>query len=111
MRTLLLLIIIIFSGSTFGAYNCVVNVKRVLVYGDGNVNILHDGRNDFTYICNTKGTWKNIDTVTCSHWVGLLQGTQNNDTKAIFYYGGNGSCSSLPTYGSAPAPVYIGTVK
>ncbi|CCN45984.1 conserved hypothetical protein [Vibrio nigripulchritudo MADA3029] len=111
MKQLLLLISMILSTNAYAAFNCSVYVNRVLVYGDGSVNILHSGRNDFTYICNTKGTWKGIDTVTCSLWVGMLQSTQNNARRAIFYYGGEGSCETLPTYGNAPAPVYIGSIK
>ncbi|GAB6263622.1 hypothetical protein PSSHI_38660 [Photobacterium sp. R1] len=52
-----------------------------------------------------------IDTVTCSLWEGMLQRTQNNNKKAIFYYDGQGSCASLGTYGNAPAPVYIGSIE
>lgn len=111
MRRLLLLASLVLSTNAFAAFNCEVEVERVLVYGDGGVNVFHSGRNDFTYICNTKGTWKGIDTVTCSLWVGMLQSTQNNNKKAIFYYDGQGSCASLGTYGNAPAPVYIGSIK
>lgn len=99
------------SSSLYASFHCEVTVNRVLVYGNGDINVLHSGRNDFTYICNSKGTWKGIDTVTCALWVSMLQSTQNNSKKAIFYYPGEGSCSTLPTYGNAPAPAYIGTVK
>ncbi|PKF80342.1 hypothetical protein CW749_07180 [Vibrio sp. vnigr-6D03] len=111
MKKLLLLLSLVVSTNAFAAFNCEVTVNRVLVYGNGSVNILHSGRNDFTYICNTKGTWKGIDTVTCSLWVGMLQNIQNNAKKAIFYYGGQGTCATLPTYGNTPAPVYIGSIQ
>ena len=98
------------ASSAFANFACDVNVDRILVYSDGSVNVLHNGRNDWTYICNVKGTWKGIDTVTCALWVGMLQSTQNNEKNAVFYYGGSGSCATLPLYDSTPAPVYIGSI-
>ena len=111
MKKLIVLLCCLSVSTAFADFHCVVNVNRVLVYGDGSINVLHDGRNDFTFICNLRGTWKGIDTVTCAMWASLLQNTQNNEVKAIFYYDGTGSCAALPTYGASPAPVYIGTVK
>jgi len=85
-------------------------VKRVLAYGNGAVNILHTGRNHFTYICSLKEEWKGVSITTCAMWTSMLQNIQTNQNKAIFHYDGTGPCSTLPTYGGAPAPVYIGTV-
>lgn len=99
----------LFSLSALADFHCEVAVSRVLVYGDGTINVLHNGRGNYTYICNVKGTWKNIDSITCSHWVALLQNAQQQKKKAIFYYGGDGSCGSLPLYDATPAPIYIGT--
>jgi len=101
---------LLFSTNALASFSCNATINRVLVYGDGSVNILHSGRGDYTNICNTKGTWKGIDTVTCSLWVGILQSLQNNSKQAIFYYSGEGACATLPTYGNAPAPVYIGSI-
>jgi hypothetical protein len=38
----------------------------------------------------------------------MLQNIKKNNGVAQFYYGGEGSCEELPTYGSAPTPIYIG---
>ena len=111
MKRLFYWILIVFSVNVFADYNCEVTINRVLVYGNGDVNILHTGRNDYTFICNTKGTWKGIDTVTCALWVSMLQNIQNNSKRAIFYYSGDGMCSTLSTYGNAPAPTYIGAIN
>jgi hypothetical protein len=110
MRKLIAVLGLVVSGGVLADYSCDVDVNRVLVYADGSVNVLHSGRNDYTYICNVKGTWKGIDTVTCALWVGMLQSTQNNEKNAVFYYGGSGSCATLPVYGNAPAPLYIGSI-
>lgn len=111
MRILIGVLGLVVSGSVVADFNCEVDVQRVLVYADGSVNVLHSGRNDYTNICNVKGSWKDIDTVTCALWVGTLQSAQNNGKKAVFYYGGSGTCATLPTYGSTPAPVYIGSIN
>jgi len=110
MKRFICLILMALSVNSVADYNCEVTVNRVLIYGNGDVNVLHSGRGDYTYICNTKGIWKGVDTVTCALWVGMLQSIQNNSKKAIFYYGGKGSCTTLPTYSNTPAPTYIGSI-
>ena len=102
--------ILIWSANVHAAFQCEVTVDRVLVYADGSVNVRHNGRNDYTYICNTKGTWKDVDTVTCALWVGVLQAAHNHGKLVQFYYAGTGFCAMLPIYSAAPAPVYIGTM-
>lgn len=93
------------------AFNCEVDVSKVLIYKDGNVNVVHSGRNDFTVICNLKTERQGVSITTCAMWASMLQNVQNNDVRAIFYYGEAGTCATLPIYGDTPAPVYIGTVK
>lgn len=110
MRKIILILGVMLSTTVLADFACDVDVDRVLVYADGSVNVLHSGRNDWTYICNVKGTWKGIDTVTCALWVGMLQSTQNNEKNAVFYYGGTGSCATLETYGSSPVPIYVGAI-
>jgi hypothetical protein len=111
MKSLAVCLLVLYCSSVSAAFHCTVDVNRVLVYSSGAVNVNHTGRNDFTYICNLRQEWKGIDIVTCAMWTGMLQNTQNNDKKAIFYYNGEGSCTNLPTYSNSPAPVYIGSVK
>ena len=111
MKWFAVLAILACSANAHAAFQCEVTVDRLLVYADGSVNVLHDGRNDYTYICNTKGTWKDVDTVTCALWVAMIQSAQNNAKRVRFYYAGTGSCAALPTYGAAPAPVYVGAMN
>jgi hypothetical protein len=110
MKKIILILGLIVSTNVIAAFECSVDVKRVLVYADGTVNILHSGRNDYTVICDLDGDRKGVSTVTCAMWTSLLQSTQNNNKNATFYYSGEGSCATLATYGSSPAPVYIGSV-
>jgi hypothetical protein len=91
-------------------FHCSATINRVLVYQDGMVNILHTGRSDFTQICNLKGDWKGVDTITCAFWTSMLQNIKSKNGQAIFYYPGTGSCGALATYGATPAPIYIGDI-
>ncbi|GAB1624078.1 hypothetical protein AAOGI_41280 [Agarivorans albus] len=109
-KSIFVLFWLLLSFGAMADYRCEVTIKRVLVYGDGSVNILHDGRNDYTYICDLNKPRKGVEIVTCAMWVSMLQSLQHNNTKAVFYYSGNGSCPTLPTYSSSPAPVYIGSI-
>ena len=101
---------VMFSPSVIAAFNCSVDINRVLIYGSGTVNVLHSGRNDFTVICDLNSEWKGVSVTTCAMWTAMLQNIKKNNSKAIFYYGGEGTCSALPTYGSTPAAVYIGDI-
>jgi len=86
-------------------------VKRVLIYGTGNVNLLHSGRNNWTVVCNLSEERKGVSVTTCAMWVSLLQDFKKRDASATFYYNTTpeyDSCTELPTYSNSPAPVYIG---
>lgn len=111
MRGVLLLCTLIWSSSLHAAFSCNVTVGEVLLYANGAVVVYHNVRNDYVQVCNTNGTWNDVDTVTCALWVGMLQGAQNNGKLVKFYYEGTGSCGTLPTYDSAPAPLYIGVLN
>lgn len=91
-------------------YECNVSVSRVLVYQDGKVNVLHTGRGDYTVICNVASDYQGVSPSTCAMWTALLSSIKKKNGLAAFYYDGSGSCATLPTYGSAPSPIYIGDV-
>ena len=107
----ILFICLFISTNVLASFHCTVDVQRVLVYATGGINILHTGRGDYTNICNLNSTWKGVEPLTCAMWTSLLQNSQVNAQKVIFYYPGDGSCKELATYGNTPAPVYIGTIK
>lgn len=93
------------------AYECHVKVIHVLVYSNGMVNIAHNGRNEFTVVCNLNSEWKGVSVTTCAVWLAMLESIKKRNGTANFYYEGNGACENLPTYGEAPAPVYIGDMQ
>lgn len=106
----LCLILTLLSSSFYAAaeYSCSVTVNAVLLYKDGSVNVNHSGRGDYTVICNLSTEREGVSIQTCAMWASMLQNIKKNNGKAEFYYSGSGSCNALPTYASAPAPVYIG---
>jgi len=114
MKKIILLLLLSITTSTMfaGTFSCASKVNKVLLYKNGAVNVHYSARNNYTYICNLNSEWKGVSTTTCAMWVGLLQDIKkrNTDARAVFYYSTNDatSCANLPTYGSAPSPVYIG---
>jgi uncharacterized protein (DUF39 family) len=110
MKKIIFLMSMLVSYAAQGAYHCNASINKVLLYANGNVNVNHSGRNNYTIICSLKQEYKGVSVATCAMWASLLDDIKKDNGQAIFYYGGEGQCSSLPTYGSAPAPVYIGRV-
>lgn len=108
MKKILLTLLLAIPLPALAAYSCSTTVNRVLVYSNGNVNINHSGRGDYTIICNLKTPRDGVSITTCAMWTSKLQNIKKNNGVAQFYYGGEGSCEELPTYGSAPTPIYIG---
>lgn len=96
--------------SSFAAYQCDVKVIKVLIYSNGNVNVLHSGRNDYTVVCNLNSTSGEVSPTTCAMWAAMLQSIKKKDGNANFYFNGDGTCATMNTYDSAPVPAYIGDI-
>lgn len=99
---------LIFSSSASAAFQCSSSIGSVLVYGDGTVNVNHSGRGDYTVVCNLNSTYKGVSPSTCAIWSAMILQAKRANSVLQFYYDGAGACSTLPTYSSAPVPVYIG---
>lgn len=110
MKKLLLFLAATLSLNANAAYECNVKVLSVLIYADGTVNVLHSGRGDYTVICYLNSDSAGVSPTTCAMWTGMLQAIKKKNGTANFYFAGEGSCATLPTYSSAPRPVYIGDV-
>lgn len=111
-KSLAALLILLSSNSIAAPFDCAVTLSTVLVYASGAVNVLHSGRGDYTVICSLDAPYNGVSITTCAMWTSMLLNLKDKNKKATFYYDTNmagvTSCSTLPTYGSAPAPVYIG---
>ena len=108
LRAVLGLFVLLVSSYSSAFYCSNVTVSDVLMYSDGSVKIKHDGRNDFTQICNLKNDWGDVTITMCAMWTSSLQSAMKNNLKATIYYPGDGTCPTLATYGSSPVPGYIG---
>jgi hypothetical protein len=92
------------------AFECNVKIVNVLVYGNGSVNVLHSGRQDYTVVCNLDSAIGGVSPTTCALWTAMLQAIKKKNGTAEFFFWGNESCATMGTYGAAPIPVYIGDV-
>jgi hypothetical protein len=109
-----LALLLTISEVSFAAFACNANVNSLLVYGNGSVNIVHSGRNNYTYVCSLKNEFKGVSIPTCAVWFGILDNARDRGKQVRFYYNTTSeysSCEELPIYGGAPAPVYIGQVN
>ena len=104
------LTLLAFGCPAFAVFQCNVTVQKVLIYEDGSVNVYHTGRGDYTYICSLSEERKGVSIQTCAMWASMLQNIKKNSGIAQLYYSGEGSCATLPTYASSPAPTYIGDI-
>lgn len=90
------------------AFECMVKINNVLIYRDGSVNVHHTGHGGYTVVCNLNADRLGVSPVTCAMWAAMLQHIKKNSGNAHFYFDGEGSCATLPSYWNSPAPVYIG---
>lgn len=74
---------------------------------DGNVSVLGSWRNDHTQICNLKVVWKGITPDVCASWMAKADAAVAESRNFRVYYSSESNCSTLATYGSAPAPAYV----
>ena len=112
-QTLLAMVCLACSANAFAAtFQCSVDVDTVLIYKDGNVNVRHSGRGDYTVVCNLSSARQGVSTTTCAMWAAVLLKAEANKRKTHFWFTTDtaSSCADLPTYSSAPAPIYIGWI-
>jgi len=110
LRISLFTLLLSISTLSEASYSCTIDVAQVLVYGNGTVNVFHQGRGDYTYICNLSTPRLGVSITTCAMWTSMLQNIKKAGGKALFKYSGTGSCATLPTSGNSPAPYFIGDV-
>jgi hypothetical protein len=90
--------------------DCTGTAVKVLLYGDGTVNLQSSWRNDFTVICNINGTFGNISAEVCLSWYATATSAAAHGKQVTVYYAATYTCATLPTYWSAPAPTYFGVI-
>ncbi|MDC5850974.1 hypothetical protein OPW32_17400 [Vibrio europaeus] len=108
----LLLALLLISPVAMADIQCSGEVKNVLQYANGDVNVFTSYRNDYTVMCNIKNDWKGVSPQACQGMLSVLLTAQSTGKKVATYYNGNQhTCQNLPYYGGAPGPVYVGLVN
>lgn len=96
-------------GLAFADIHCAGQVRDVLLYANGTVNLRGLWRNDYTYLCSTTGTWGNVPTEVCLSWYATAAKAVADGKELVVWYSGNAhTCANLPTYGASPQPTYVG---
>jgi hypothetical protein len=95
------------SGVARADTYCSGPINEYLVYSDGTLMLYGSWRNDWTVVCNTRGTWNAITTETCFSWLAIVGSAKVHNKSLGIYYAGNLDCTTLATYGNAPSPVYL----
>lgn len=98
----------LFSLQSHAVTDCSGTVIRALLYSDGSVNILSSWRNDYTYICNTNGTFGGVAPEICLAWYATALKAIASNKQVNIYYQATHACATLPIYSSAPVPTYFG---
>src|SRR4051794_26825318 len=83
------------SFSSHAATDCNGTVTRVLLYGDGSVNLLASYRNDYTVLCNTNGTFGGIPAEVCLSWYATALDAVAHGKQVNVYYGATLTCATL----------------
>jgi hypothetical protein len=87
---------------------CTGTIKSVLIDSAGQVLIKGSWRNDFTMVCSVVSTWGSVTADTCKTWYTLATSARVSQiAMEVYYYNTSYTCSTLPTWGSAPAPSYM----
>jgi hypothetical protein len=88
--------------------DCIGTITNTAVFGDGAVVVRGTWRSDYTQVCNVKTEWKGITPDVCSSWKAMIDaGLSLSRQVRVYYPGSSWVCSTLPTYGDAPAPQYL----
>jgi len=94
------------------AIDCRGQINAFLVYANGSVNVRPSWAQDYVYICNLKTERQGVSIATCAVWSAMIQSARKVNKSLSFYYdvtnASFSSCSTVPVYSGAPAPVYIG---
>lgn len=106
MKTTILFLIFFFSFSLNAAsIYCSGKIKNSYINKEGDVIISGTWHTSWTRVCNTSDS----DVVNCSLWASYVASAVKDNLDVIVSYSANNgeTCSNLPTYNSAPQPIYI----
>lgn len=95
------------AASASATIFCSSNVKDVFVRDDGSVTFWMTDYFKFIQVCNLNTPWKGVSVNTCFSWFSSLSNAVTHAKVVSLPYDGVASCAALPSYGDAPAPLYV----
>lgn len=107
-RKFCLLSAILASSNVLAANQwCTGKISNMYVHSSGSVVIYSSWRGNHTAICSIKDEWEGISVDVCKGWMSLIQTALVTKNDMTINYNIEETCSTLPTYGSSPAPGYV----
>lgn len=98
------------QASFASALYCSGKVNDFYIDSIGNVTIYSTWRNEWTTVCNLKGSRNGIDTTTCALWAAMAQKNVSQPTLTTLVMfpelPASVTCANYATYGSAPPVTY-----
>jgi hypothetical protein len=86
---------------------CVGTLSNLFVDVQGNVTALPSWRSDYVRFCNLKVDFREVTPDICKSWYATMLAAQLSKRQTTSYYPKADSCTTVPTYGSSPAPAYF----
>jgi hypothetical protein len=104
-----LLLCIAMAPASAAPFYCSGRILSIITYANGDVMILPDFRNDWTVICNVNSDRQGVSPIACVSWLAAATRAQAKSPpgNVAMVYPDVPSCAAVPTYHSAPAPVYF----
>ena len=102
------------------AFDCAVQVRRVLLYKDGGLHVLHSGNEGYIRFCNMNTNYDGVSPAVCAAWYAKLLLIKKNGGTAQLYYSGTPGSSEGPVTSCALvrpmgqhdlAPTYVGDIS
>jgi hypothetical protein len=88
---------------------CYTGVRNLFIESNGAVQIRLDVLNNYVQICNINSSWKGITPQICAAQLGLMRSAVARQVPMYIYYASTEvtSCTTIPTYSTAPSPGYV----
>lgn len=108
-KILFILLLSLFSNSSFAYLFCKGTITDVWVDEHGRLYINGSWRSGHTQVCDIDSNWNGVSLEVCKAWLSISTAAQVSKAAVVVRYddGDAESCSTLETYGNAPKPNYI----
>ncbi|MDH5650957.1 MAG: hypothetical protein OEZ39_03680 [Gammaproteobacteria bacterium] len=106
-KILILVLMMVFPYAVKADVTCTGSITDIYTYKAGAVSIKGTWGGDIIQICDLAATWKDVPVEVCKVWFSKLLSAKSAQQNVLLSYLDITSCTTIPTYGSAPSPRYI----